>query len=93
MIGPANASKIISGGVFGISMGTNDFVLNYYMNPILRKKYTVAQFQDLLIRSLSEFIQVIYSVIIVIINGNVGHLFKKVLFNAGYLKSSLEMPL
>ena len=59
MIGAANASKIISGGLFGISMGTNDFGLNYYMDPIIREKYSITQFQDLLLRSLSEFIQVI----------------------------------
>ena len=60
MIGTENASKIISGGLFGISMGTNDFAINYYSSTILiRKIYTVTQFQDLLLRSLSEFIQVI----------------------------------
>lgn len=61
MIGAANASEIISGGLFGISMGTNDFILNYYVNPLTRKKYSVTQFQDLLLRSLSGFIQSIYT--------------------------------
>ena len=54
-----NASKIISGGLFGISMGTNDFLVNYYSNPITRARYNVTQFQDLLLSSLSESIEVI----------------------------------
>lgn len=74
MVGAFNATKIISGGLFGISMGTNDFALNYYMNPILSEEYSVTQFQDLLLHSLSEFIQVIHSFINAIINGDVRHL-------------------
>lgn len=61
MVGAFNASEIISGGLFGISMGTNDFALNYYMNPILSEEYSVTQFQDLLLHSLSAFVQSIYT--------------------------------
>jgi len=58
LIGAKNASRIISKGLFSISMGTNDFVNNYYTNSTLREKTTVAQFQDLLLRSLAKFIKV-----------------------------------
>jgi hypothetical protein len=59
MVGGKNASEIISGALFAISMGTDDFANNYYFNPITSAHYTVTEFQDLLLDSLSEFIQVI----------------------------------
>lgn len=60
LIGAKNATRIISKGLFLISMGTNDFVNNYYTNSILRERYNVTQFQNLLLRSLSKFIKDIY---------------------------------
>eukprot|EP00253_Pinus_taeda_P003371 PITA_03371 len=60
MVGAENSSKIISGALFTISAGTDDFVNNYFLNPLTRAEYTVTEFQDLLLRSLSEFIRSIY---------------------------------
>lgn len=57
--GKANASSIISGGVYLISAGSSDFVQNYYINPLLYKKYTSDQFADILIQSYATFIQVL----------------------------------
>jgi len=61
MVGRENALKIISGALFLISTGTNDFTNNYYLNPITRDQYNVTGFQDLLLDSLSKFIEGIYS--------------------------------
>eukprot|EP00253_Pinus_taeda_P012855 PITA_12855 len=60
IVGGQNASEIISRALFAISMGTDDFANNYYINPITRAHYTVTEFRDLLLNSLSEFIQNIY---------------------------------
>eukprot|EP00253_Pinus_taeda_P004091 PITA_04091 len=60
MVGGENASKIISGALFAISTGTDDFANNYYFNPITRAQYTVTEYRDHLLDSLSEFIQNIY---------------------------------
>eukprot|EP00253_Pinus_taeda_P000656 PITA_00656 len=60
MVGQQNASEIMSRALFAISMGTDDFANNYYLNQITRAHYTVTEFRDLLLKSLSEFIQNIY---------------------------------
>ncbi|GLJ22705.1 hypothetical protein SUGI_0427650 [Cryptomeria japonica] len=57
IIGQADARKIVSEALYVISMGTNDFILNYYLNPLRRKQYNITQWQDLLINSLERFIQ------------------------------------
>ncbi|XP_057431432.1 GDSL esterase/lipase At5g22810-like [Lotus japonicus] len=56
-----NASSIISGALYLISSGINDFLHNYYINPLLLKRYTPDQFSDILIRCCSNFIQNIYA--------------------------------
>ncbi|KAH9302845.1 hypothetical protein KI387_014428, partial [Taxus chinensis] len=60
MIGRENASRIVSQALFGISMGTNDYVDNYYSNPVTRNMYSLAQFEDLLHHSLTVFIKNVY---------------------------------
>eukprot|EP00253_Pinus_taeda_P022781 PITA_22781 len=61
MVGRENASKIISGALFVISTGTDDFANNFYINPLTRAQFTVIEFQDHLLDSLSKFIEGIYS--------------------------------
>ncbi|WCJ19757.1 GDSL-like Lipase/Acylhydrolase family protein [Euphorbia peplus] len=56
----ANVSSIISDSVYLISAGASDFVQNYYINPLLYKKYTPDQFSDILIHSYKIFIQELY---------------------------------
>lgn len=61
MVGPQNASRIISGALFTISMGTVDFTNNYFLNPLAGAHlYTVTEYQDLLLQSLWGFTQNIY---------------------------------
>uniref|UniRef100_A0A0C9RKI8 TSA: Wollemia nobilis Ref_Wollemi_Transcript_13712_1252 transcribed RNA sequence n=1 Tax=Wollemia nobilis TaxID=56998 RepID=A0A0C9RKI8_9CONI len=60
LIGRGNVTKLISEALFVISTGSNDFINNYY-NPLNPKKYSVAQYQDLLIGLLRGFVQSLYS--------------------------------
>ncbi|KAH9302267.1 hypothetical protein KI387_013850, partial [Taxus chinensis] len=57
MVDQKHASEIVSEALFCISTGTDDFILNYYFNSLTRMKYSVQQFEDLLLQSLSGFIQ------------------------------------
>ncbi|KAH9302862.1 hypothetical protein KI387_014445, partial [Taxus chinensis] len=62
MVGQEYAVKIVSEALFGISTGTNDFTNNYYLNPLTKSNnYSVEGFQNLLIHSLTVFIQNIFS--------------------------------
>nr|XP_043624162.1 GDSL esterase/lipase At5g22810-like [Erigeron canadensis] len=58
--GKSNASSIITGSIYLLSSGSSDFVQNYYVNPLLYKKYTAYQFADTLIQAYSHFIQELY---------------------------------
>ncbi|GLJ22973.1 hypothetical protein SUGI_0433390 [Cryptomeria japonica] len=59
--GHETANRTVSQALFAISGGTDDFANNYFINPLTRKKYTIEQFQDLLLNSLSKFIQNVYN--------------------------------
>lgn len=52
-----NASSIISDAIYLVSAGTSDFIQNYYINPLLKKLYTVDQFSDIVLQGYSDFIQ------------------------------------
>lgn len=55
----ANATSIISDGIYVVSAGSSDVIQNYYINPLLYKVQSPDDFSDLLILSYSNFIQVI----------------------------------
>ncbi|XP_010493379.1 PREDICTED: GDSL esterase/lipase At5g22810 [Camelina sativa] len=57
----ANASAIISDGIYIVSAGSSDFIQNYYINPLLYKVQSPDDFSDYLILSYSSFIQNLYS--------------------------------
>ncbi|GLJ25259.1 hypothetical protein SUGI_0483530 [Cryptomeria japonica] len=61
LVGEENATHILSEAIYGISMGSNDWVNNYFVNPIRMEQYTVQQYQNFLIEIASNFIQEIYS--------------------------------
>ncbi|KAL3518475.1 hypothetical protein ACH5RR_021064 [Cinchona calisaya] len=61
IVGKVNASATINGSIHFLSAGSSDFVQNYYINPLLYKKYTVDQFSDILIQSYSNFVQALYN--------------------------------
>lgn len=58
--GEAKAKTIISEALYIVSLGTNDFLENYYTIPATRSKYTVDQFQDFLIGLVEKFVSNIY---------------------------------
>eukprot|EP00253_Pinus_taeda_P001563 PITA_01563 len=61
LVGKAAASYILSEAIYGISMGSNDFVNNYFINPIRMAQYTVEEYEDFLVEIATEFIRWIYS--------------------------------
>ncbi|KAJ8618558.1 hypothetical protein MRB53_014744 [Persea americana] len=46
-----NASSIFSGAFYMLSAGIADFVLNYYINPLLNIHYTQDQFSEILVHN------------------------------------------
>lgn len=56
--GKENASSIFSGAFYMLSAGIADFVLNYYINPLLNIHYTPDQFSEILVHNLGTFVQV-----------------------------------
>lgn len=62
LVGEKKANDIIRRAVFVISMGTNDFLQNYYLELVRPKQFTVQQYQDFLVSSMSRDIEVLLSV-------------------------------
>lgn len=60
IVGDKNASDIIRNALFVCSMGTNDFVVNYFVLPIRRAQMNVEQYQEFLLKEVHNFIQDIY---------------------------------
>ncbi|KAG6406994.1 hypothetical protein SASPL_129974 [Salvia splendens] len=58
--GETKANSIINEALYLVSLGTNDFLENYYTIPNTRSRYTVDQYQDFLIGLVEEFITSIY---------------------------------
>uniref|UniRef100_A0ACD5VLJ5 Uncharacterized protein n=1 Tax=Avena sativa TaxID=4498 RepID=A0ACD5VLJ5_AVESA len=59
-MGAAKAGEVVGKSVFLVSAGTNDMMMNYYMLPSGRSRYTVDQYHDLLIGKLRSYIQSLY---------------------------------
>ncbi|KAK9663919.1 hypothetical protein RND81_14G006300 [Saponaria officinalis] len=60
-VGETKANYIIKEAVYLVSIGTNDFLENYYLLPTTRARYTVQQFEDHLLDSAREFVSQMYS--------------------------------
>ncbi|XP_008806090.1 GDSL esterase/lipase At2g04570-like [Phoenix dactylifera] len=59
--GEAQAQETLSEALYIISLGTNDFLENYYMVPCGRRsQYTVEEYQDFLIGIAEGFVREIY---------------------------------
>ncbi|XP_059661146.1 GDSL esterase/lipase At4g26790-like [Cornus florida] len=56
-LGDDKANYIISEALYLISMGTNDFLENYYLLPITQARYSVDQYQDVLIGMAENFLR------------------------------------
>ncbi|KAI3680764.1 hypothetical protein L6452_35540 [Arctium lappa] len=60
--GKEGAHKIVENALFILSMGTNDFLQNYYVDPTRSKKFTIAQYQRYLINCMEIYIKKMHSV-------------------------------
>jgi hypothetical protein len=60
-VGEEKANYIISEALYLISIGTNDFLLNYYVSPRRQLHFTESQYQDFLVDIAENFVRKIYS--------------------------------
>ncbi|EPS67060.1 hypothetical protein M569_07715, partial [Genlisea aurea] len=59
--GAWKAKSIINNALYIISLGTNDFLENYYSLPSTQSNYTVEQYQNFLIAAAERFVRDVYS--------------------------------
>ncbi|XP_030481428.1 GDSL esterase/lipase At2g42990 isoform X2 [Cannabis sativa] len=60
-VGHRRARTILKQAVYLVSLGTNDFLENYYIFPRRRLKYTIDEYQDFLIEISTNFLKELYS--------------------------------
>ncbi|KAF9683630.1 hypothetical protein SADUNF_Sadunf04G0033800 [Salix dunnii] len=58
LVGGKMAQNIVKNAIFVLSMGTNDFLQNYYLEPTRPKQFTVEQYQNFLASRMFEDIKV-----------------------------------
>ncbi|ESR62687.1 hypothetical protein CICLE_v10015728mg [Citrus x clementina] len=61
LVGVKKAEEIIGNSIFLLSMGTNDFLQNYYLEPTRSRQYTVEQYENYLVSSMFEDIKAMKS--------------------------------
>ncbi|XP_059661147.1 GDSL esterase/lipase At4g26790-like [Cornus florida] len=59
-MGEKKASEVISESLYLISIGTNDFLENYYTLPSTQSRYSVDQYQNFLVGTAESFVKEIY---------------------------------
>ena len=59
-LGNEKANKIISEALYLVSIGTNDFLENYFTLPQRQKQFTVLQYEDFIIGLAEKFVEDIY---------------------------------
>ncbi|CAL1407259.1 unnamed protein product [Linum trigynum] len=59
-VGDQRGNKIISEALYLMSLGTNDFLENYYTFPTRRSQFNVKQYQDFLVELSRSFITELY---------------------------------
>lgn len=59
-IGEQKAKEVLSEALYLISLGTNDFLENYYLLPTRRVQFSVSQYQDFLVHLAEDFIRELY---------------------------------
>ena len=60
-MGEKKAEEIIGQGLFIISMGTNDFLQNYFLEPVRSEQYTLGEYENYLVSRMAHYIQVLLS--------------------------------
>ena len=61
LVGPEKGEYIIKNALYIISTGSNDWVNNYYINPVLQKEYTQDAYTTFLIGKVRAFLQVLHA--------------------------------
>ncbi|XP_076903558.1 GDSL esterase/lipase At5g45950-like [Bidens hawaiensis] len=61
LVGKEDAYKIVENAVFVLSMGTNDFLQNYYIDPTRSHMFTIAQYQHYLINCMETYVKKMHS--------------------------------
>eukprot|EP01018_Ginkgo_biloba_P035947 Gb_31208 [translate_table: standard] len=61
LVGEHKANSIIHEAIYLMSMGTNDFIENYLINPIRRLHFNIDQYEDFLVEIVSNFVKELYS--------------------------------
>lgn len=59
-LGEEKANMVLTEALYLISLGTNDFLENYYVNPGKSLKYSVGDYQDFLVGIARDFITELY---------------------------------
>lgn len=60
LVGQKRAEDIIRTALFVMSMGTNDFLQDYYLDPTRPKQFTVEEYQNYLVSCMANAIQVLF---------------------------------
>lgn len=58
LLGQAKASAMLADSLYFISTGSNDYILNYYLNPMLQNQYTTDQFSAMILSLQKDFLMV-----------------------------------
>ncbi|KAD3068846.1 hypothetical protein E3N88_36726 [Mikania micrantha] len=61
LVGKKRAENIVTNGVFLLSMGTNDFLQNYYLEPTRSNQFTIDKYQDYLISAMTKYIKAMHA--------------------------------
>ncbi|KAL4279493.1 hypothetical protein GQ457_03G036550 [Hibiscus cannabinus] len=61
LVGAGKAENIIRNAVAVLSMGTNDFLQNYFLEPIRPKQYTLEEYQNYLASCMSDDVKTMHS--------------------------------
>lgn len=59
-MGEAKANKTLTEALYIVSIGTNDFLENYFLMSERRSQYTIDQYQDYLLRIAEDFYKKLY---------------------------------
>ncbi|XP_071714841.1 GDSL esterase/lipase At5g45950-like [Rutidosis leptorrhynchoides] len=61
LFGDLTAHKIVRNSVYVLSMGTNDFLQNYYIDPTRSSMFTITQYQHYLIQCMETYVKKMHS--------------------------------
>ncbi|PIA46871.1 hypothetical protein AQUCO_01500422v1 [Aquilegia coerulea] len=56
-MGTDNVERHIQNAIFLISCGTNDLAANYFISPVRRSQYSVAEYQNFMLQNAKHFVQ------------------------------------